>query len=84
MKAHALICLNLPDGEKMAALLEALKPETKNMHGLRSIVRIKSEGNALILDFEAEDTASLRAVINSYLHWVCLTRNILNSIDALQ
>jgi tRNA threonylcarbamoyladenosine modification (KEOPS) complex Pcc1 subunit len=33
------------------------------------------------LIFEAQDTSALRAAINSYLHWILLTREVLESLE---
>jgi tRNA threonylcarbamoyladenosine modification (KEOPS) complex Pcc1 subunit len=41
------------------------------------------DGDALILAFEAQDTSALRAAINSYLHWILLTREVLESLETL-
>ncbi len=84
MKAHAVIRLELPEERRLNVLFEALKPETRVPPSPRSRVQIRGEGKTLVLNFKAEDTTALRAAINSYLHWIYLTRNILESVDRLQ
>jgi tRNA threonylcarbamoyladenosine modification (KEOPS) complex Pcc1 subunit len=42
---------------------------------------MEKEGNVLNLIFEAQDTSALRAAINSYLHWILLTREVLESLE---
>jgi tRNA threonylcarbamoyladenosine modification (KEOPS) complex Pcc1 subunit len=42
---------------------------------------MKKEGNVLNLIFEAQDTSALRAAINSYLNWILLTREVLESLE---
>ena len=57
-------------GEKMASTIElALAPEAKEEMP-RCDVHIDREAGDLILDFNADDTSSLRAALNSYLRWV--------------
>jgi tRNA threonylcarbamoyladenosine modification (KEOPS) complex Pcc1 subunit len=35
----------------------------------------------LVLDFEAADTSALRAAMNSFLHWILLTKDVLESLE---
>jgi KEOPS complex subunit Pcc1 len=81
MKAQAVIRLNFSSKKELKAVLEALKPETITLPTRRSKIQIMSEGNNLTLSFEATDTSSLRAVINSYLRQTNMVTNVLRLID---
>jgi len=83
MKAQAIIRLNFSSEKQLKVVLEALKPETRSPATRRSKVQMKGEGNSLTLNFKASDTSALRAAINSYLHWILLTKTILESVSEL-
>ena len=53
------------------AVLAALGPEASR-DVPRAAARVSSEGPQLRLEITAEDSASLRAAVNSYLRWVKL------------
>jgi len=80
MKAEAVIQLRFSSKKQLKVVLEALKPETKTPATSRSRVQVNGEGNNLTLSFEATDTSALRAAINSYLHWIHLTKTVLESV----
>ena len=84
MKAQAVIRLNFSSEKQLKVVLEALKPETRTAPTRRSKVHVKGEGNSLTLSFEATDTPALRAAINSYLHWILLTKAVLKSVNEFQ
>lgn len=83
MKAQAIIRLNFSSEKQLKVVLEALKPETKTPPTRRSKVQMKGEGNILTLNFRARDTSALRAAVNSYLRWILLTKNVLESVSEL-
>jgi tRNA threonylcarbamoyladenosine modification (KEOPS) complex Pcc1 subunit len=84
MNAKARIHLRFPDKEQWSAIFTALKAETRSSMTSRSKVAITKEDRTLTLTmlFEAKDTSALRAALNSYLHWVRLTKDVLDSIVA--
>lgn len=67
----------------MESVFKALEPETRASLTRRSRVKMMGEGNILRLTFEATDTSALRAAVNSYLHWIILTREVLDSLESL-
>lgn len=83
MKAKAIFRLKIKSKEQLDSIFEALEPETRVQVSSRSKVIIMNEGNSLNLIFEAQDTSALRAAINSYLHWILLTREVLESLEML-
>jgi KEOPS complex subunit Pcc1 len=84
MKASTEITLHFPSKKRLEMILKALKPETE-MHPptRRSNVKVTSEQNSLILNFEANDTSALRASINSYLRWIILINDSFQAIEEL-
>lgn len=55
--------------EKNEAVLEALRPESSREIP-RASASVRLDGGRLHLEISAEDSASLRAAVNSYLRWV--------------
>jgi tRNA threonylcarbamoyladenosine modification (KEOPS) complex Pcc1 subunit len=83
MSATATVHLIFPKKEQLSAVFEALEPETRASVVSRSKVKMKIKGETLTLTFEARDTTSLRAALNSYLHWIRLTKDILETMEKL-
>jgi len=83
MSARASVRLKFQTREQLESIFEALKPETRTQLTKRSKVKLTKEGTVLNLTFEANDTSALRAAINSYLHWILLTRDVLESLKEL-
>lgn len=44
---------------------------------------VEEEDGELIISSEAKDTSALRAAVDTYLRWISLTKNILDSVDEL-
>jgi tRNA threonylcarbamoyladenosine modification (KEOPS) complex Pcc1 subunit len=84
MDAKARIRLKFPNKEHLSAIFTALKAETKSSVTSRSKVAVEKDDKTLTLTmlFEARDTSALRAALNSYLHWVRLTNDVLESLEA--
>jgi len=83
MSARASVRLKFQSREQLESVFKALEPETRTSLTKRSKVRMICEGDAIDLTFEASDTSALRAAINSYLHWILLTREVLESLEKL-
>jgi tRNA threonylcarbamoyladenosine modification (KEOPS) complex Pcc1 subunit len=81
MKANASIRLKFQSKDQIDSIFKALEPETRAPVSSRSSVKMIKEGDSLNLIFEAQDTSALRAAINSYLHWILLTREVLESLE---
>ncbi len=56
--------------EHADALYNALLPEEGVLPGQRSRVRVRLDGDELVLEFEAEDTVAMRAAVNAFLRWI--------------
>jgi len=81
MSATATVRLKFPRKEQLSAVFEALEPETRTALSSRAKVRVRREDKTLTLIFEASDTSALRAALNSYLHWIRLTKDVLGTIE---
>ncbi len=81
MSAAATVRLRFRRKDQLLAIFEALEPETRTAVSSRSKVRVKREDKTLTLVFEAKDTSALRAALNSYLHWIRLTKDVLDSLS---
>jgi len=79
--ATATIRLKFLRKKQLPAVFEALEPEARTITTRRSKVTVKKEDNTLTLIFEAGDIPALRAALNSYLHWIRLTKDVLDKIE---
>jgi len=68
----AVVSVDLPSSDVAGIIFRSLEPETRVSAGWRSKVWIDVTGRDLVLRFEADDTSTLRAVLNSYLRWVAM------------
>jgi len=82
MNATATIRLKFPTKKQLSAIFKALEPETHSPVTSRSKVTVQSDEKTLtmILVLEAKDTSALRAALNSYLHWIRLTKDVIDSL----
>ncbi len=80
MNAKATVRLKFRKREQLQAIFEALEPETRTAVTERSKVKVSKENDVLTLVVEAKDTSALRAALNSYLHWVRLTKDALEAV----
>jgi len=83
MKAQALLRLKLPSKKQATIISKSLELETLKPLTARSKASIKHEKNVLTLKFEAKDSSALRAIINSYLHWISLSIDTLAKLEQL-
>ncbi len=67
-------------GEAAAVVEAALRPETAKPLS-RATVSMERVGEELRLAIEAEDTAALRAAINSYLRWAAVAAGVRESVS---
>lgn len=59
-------------------VMNALEPELATAPSERSSTQIKRVDKTLIIDIKADDAASLRANVNSYLRWIMLSHDVIN------
>jgi tRNA threonylcarbamoyladenosine modification (KEOPS) complex Pcc1 subunit len=83
MKTQAVIRIKFASEKNSAVVLKALSPEAAKAATLRSRVKISDAGSVLILEFEAKDTSALRAIVNSYLHWILLVSDTFSRLESL-
>jgi len=82
MKAQAAIYLKFASERNLDAILEALIPEAARPATSRSHVKISRVDSVLTLKFEAKDTSALRAIVNSYMHWIKLVDDAFSWLEA--
>ena len=81
MKAKATVRLKFETEEQLQMVLNALRPEVRNPSTRRAGAVLDREGDALVLNVEADDTVALRASLNAYLRWM---NSILDVLEALK
>jgi len=84
MMAQASVRLRFKSRKQLDSVFKALEPETRVALTKRSKVKASVTDGFLVLDFEAADTIALRAAMNSFLHWILLTRDVLESLEQKQ
>lgn len=84
MMAQASVRLKFKSREQLEFVFKALEPETRTALTKRSKVKLSMKNDFLHLDFEAADTSALRAAMNSFLHWILLTKDVLESLEPNQ
>ena len=80
MKAKAAVRLPIKSEKQLTSLLAALTPEVSRQIGVRSKVKMETDGQFLVLNVEAEDTVALRAALNAYLRWINSMVNVLEAV----
>jgi KEOPS complex subunit Pcc1 len=64
--------------DEVNIILGSIKPEVNGSPSDRTSVNINTNKSTLKISIRAEDTASFRASLNSYLRWIKLSSEILN------
>jgi tRNA threonylcarbamoyladenosine modification (KEOPS) complex Pcc1 subunit len=77
---HATASFTLPLKNLTEAIYSALKPELMASDFLGSRVQISVEDHSMTVQIEAQNIATLRACINSYLRWIMAIRETLHAI----
>jgi len=60
---------------------KALQPELAVSRAFGSKVQISAKDNLLSLGFHAQSTATIRALINSYLRWIMMIKEALSAVN---
>ena len=75
-KASAHLELSFPSTRIAGAIYGSLKPEELIPEAAKCRAKIVKRKNVLCLEVEAEDTAALRAALNSFLRWASVARDM--------
>lgn len=75
-KAGAKVELSFKSEREAEAVLRAIKPEEKLPPSAKCKASIERRKNVLCLQIEAEDTAALRASVNSFIRWTMVARDM--------
>lgn len=69
------------EGDGADVVRRALAPEAGRDFP-RATVAISGSGSRMVLTIEAEDTAALRAAVNSYLRWADVAARVKDGVRA--
>lgn len=78
-KASAYLELFFPGTKVANVVFASLKPEEHLPEAVKCRAKIAKRKNVLCLEVEAEDTAALRAALNSFLRWVSVARDMMKT-----
>jgi len=82
--ASATIRLAFTSKRQLQAINRALLPEVRHQPRQRGTVVLQMKGKNLRLRFEGTDTATLRAVVTSYLRLVAASLRAVNQITRIR
>lgn len=77
MKASADVEFSFKGVREAEAVLQSLKPERIMPKTSRCEVKLSRRKNVLWLQVDAEDTAALRAALNSFLRWTIVAKDMI-------
>ena len=76
-RTHTELVFEFENPEDVDVVLGSIEPEINGHPSERTSVNIKKDGNNLLINIDAKDSASFRASLNSYLRWIRLSSEIL-------
>ncbi|MDH5443336.1 MAG: KEOPS complex subunit Pcc1 [Hadesarchaea archaeon] len=76
-QASATVEFTFRTAREAGAVQQALKPEEALPASTRCRTSIRRRKNVLCLRVDAEDTAALRAALNSFLRWAIVARDMI-------
>jgi len=78
-RASASVEFAFKSAREAGAVQRALRPEEALPASTRCRVSIRRRKNVLCLQIDAEDTAALRAALNSFIRWTIVARDVIES-----
>ena len=78
-RASAMVEFEFRSAREAEAVRRALRPEEALPASTRCRASVQRRKNVLYLCVEAEDTAALRAALNSFLRWAIVARDMISS-----
>ncbi len=75
-----MITVRIPSSEVANLISRALQPEIAVSQASGSCVQIHVQDNLLSLEFYAQSTATIRALINSYLRWITMIQEAITAV----
>ena len=79
-RTKATIRVKFNTERQLKSLLNAIEPETNSPSTHRANVKLEQDDLFLVMLVETEDTVSLRATVNTYLHWINSTLKIIDTV----
>jgi tRNA threonylcarbamoyladenosine modification (KEOPS) complex Pcc1 subunit len=77
VKASATVEFTFGGVREAEAVLQSLRPEKILPKSTRCKVALSRRQSVLCLRVDAEDTAALRAALNSFLRWTMVAKNMI-------
>ena len=78
-RASAKVEFSFRNAREAGAVQRALRPEEELPASTRCKASIRRRKNVLCLRVDAEDTAALRAALNSFLRWAIVARDMIET-----
>ncbi len=78
-RASAKVEFTFRSAREAGAVQRALRPEEELPASTRCKASIRRRKNVLCLRVDAEDTAALRAALNSFLRWAIVARDMIET-----
>jgi len=78
-RASAMVEFTFRSAREAEAVQRALKPEEALPASTRCRTNVTRKKNVLCLRVDTEDTAALRAALNSFLRWAIVARDMIES-----
>jgi len=82
--AEAKISVLFRSPQQLEAIAEALRPEILHPAGEKAHAKVTKAGKTLKLQFEAENSSALRAIVTSYLRLLGAAVNVSRSLRQLE
>ena len=77
MKLVSNLVVDAGGSDNAEKLYRALQPETRSNKSKAAKVALRAEGHMIILTIESSTIAAMRALLNSYIRWVCISLDII-------
>ncbi len=75
-RTSAKLELEFPDEKSASVIRDSIQPEELLPKSTRCKASVSVMKNVLCLEIDAEDTAAMRAAVNSFLRWVVVARDM--------
>ncbi len=83
-EARAKLRVRFKSTRQLIAITRALEPELAHPAGEKARARIVKHGKSMIVHFEAKDSASLRAILSSYLRVLAASFKVTSELSEFE
>lgn len=81
VSSKAFVRIETPSPRCAETMFMVLEPESRRQLTPRSKIKVKHDGEVLLLDIEAGSASNLRAIINSYLRYILVIGEITSVLE---